>query len=125
LRRWLPVSVQSVSTQDVDVPTRHGAVAARLYRPTHHSGRTFIVVPGVHGGGVEEPRLARLTTRLAGEGHLVLSLPLPDLRALRIVGRATDQIEDAVLWITDDATLAPQGTVGVIGISFGGGLSVV
>lgn len=125
VRRWLPVSVQTVSTEDVDVPTRHGAIAARLYRPTHHSGRTFIVVPGVHGGGVEEPRLARLTTRLAGEGHLVLSLPLPDLRALRIVGRATDQIEDAVLWITDDATLAPQGTVGVIGISFGGGLSVV
>ncbi len=125
VRRWLPVSVQTVSTQDVDVPTRHGRIPARLHLPTRHSGRTFIVVPGVHGGGVEEPRLAQLTTRLAGAGHLVLSLPLPDLRALRIVGRATDQIEDAVLWMTDDPALAPQGTVGLIGISFGGGLTVV
>jgi len=125
LRRWMPVSVQPVSTRDVDVPTRHGDIPGRLYFPTRHSGRTFIVVPGVHGGGVDEPRLAQLTERLAGDGHLVLSLPLPDLRSLRIVGRSTDQLEDAVIWMTDDPILSPQGTVGVIGISFGGGLVMV
>lgn len=125
VRRWLPVSVADVSTRDVDIPTRHGLVPARLYIPEGGSSRTWIVVPGVHGGGVEEPRLARLTTRLAGAGYTVLSLPLPDLRAFRVVGRSTDQIEDATTWLLADSSLTPQGTVSLAGISFGGGLTMV
>jgi dienelactone hydrolase len=124
-RRWLPVSVQAVSARVVDVPTRHGNVRARLYTPDRPTGRTFIVIPGVHAGGVEEPRLARLTARLAGSGDTVLSLPLPDLRAFRITERSTDQIEDAVTWMAGDVSLAPRGTVGLIGISFAGGLATV
>ncbi len=125
VRRWLPVSVAEVVTRDVDIPTRHGSVPARLYVPDGGSTHTWIVVPGVHGGGVEEPRLARLTTRLAGAGYTVLSLPLPDLREFRVVGRSTDQIEDATQWLLADATLTPQGTVSLAGISFGGGLTMV
>lgn len=125
MRRWLPVSVGQVSTRDVDVPTRHGTIRARLYLPEGRSNKTWIVVPGVHTGGVDEPRLVGLTTRLAGAGITVLSLPLPDLREFRIVGRSTDQIEDAVLWTTADRALSPDGTVGLVGVSFGGGLAVV
>lgn len=125
VRRWLPVSVTAVSTRDVNVPTRHGTVPARLYIPEGRSTKTWIVVPGVHGGGVEEPRLARLTTRLAGSGYTVLSLPLPDLREFRVVGRSTDQIEDATTWLLADSTLTPQGTVSLAGVSFGGGLTMV
>jgi len=125
MRRWLPVSIGQVTTRDVEVPTRHGAVNARLYLPEGRSKRTWVVVPGVHAGGVDEPRLARLTTRLAGAGITVLSLPLPDLREFRIVGRSTDQIEDAVVWATADPTLTPDGTVGLVGVSFGGGLVMV
>lgn len=125
VRRWLPVSVAEVATREVDVPTRHGPVPARLYIPDGGSSRTWIVVPGVHGGGVDEPRLARLTTRLAGAGYTVLSLPLPDLREFRVVGRSTDQIEDAALWLLADSTLTPQGTVNLAGVSFGGGLTMV
>jgi len=124
-RRWLPVSVQAITTRDVGVPTRHGPIAARLYVPARHTGRTFIVVPGAHAGGVDEPRLARLTTRLAGSGHLVLSLPLPDLRAFRVTGRSTDQIEDAVAWLSRDPALAPRGTISLAGVSFAGGLAIV
>lgn len=125
VRRWLPVSVAEVTTRDVNVPSRHGDVGARLYVPAGTSARTVIVVPGVHTGGVDEPRLARLASRLAGSGMTVLSLPLPDLREFRIVGRSTDQIEDAVKWVTADAVLAPRGTVSLVGVSFGGGLSMV
>lgn len=125
MRRWLPVSVGQVTTRDVDVPTRHGTIRARLYLPEGRSNKTWIVVPGVHTGGIDEPRLVGLTTRLAGAGITVLSLPLPDLREFRIVGRSTDQIEDAVLWTTADRSLAPDGTVGLVGVSFGGGLAVV
>jgi dienelactone hydrolase len=125
MRRWLPVSVAQVTTRDVEVPTRHGTVSARLYIPEGRSHETWIVVPGVHAGGVDEPRLARLATRLAGTGITVLSLPLPDLRNFRIVGRSTDQIEDAVVWTTADGALARDGSVGLVGVSFGGGLAMV
>jgi len=125
MRQWLPVSVGQVTTRDLEVPTRHGVVRARLYVPKGRSQKTWIVVPGVHAGGVDEPRLVHLTTRLAGAGITVLSLPLPDLREFRIVGRSTDQIEDAALWVTADAALAPNGTVGLVGVSFGGGLVMV
>ena len=125
VRRWLPVSVAEVTARDVNVPSRHGDVRARLYVPAGNSTRTVIVVPGVHTGGVDEPRLARLASRLAGSGMTVLSFPLPDLREFRIVGRSTDQIEDAVLWLTADAALAPRGIVSLIGVSFGGGLTMV
>lgn len=125
IRRWLPVTPQAVTTRDVQVPTRHGAIPARLYVPATPTGRTWIVVPGVHAGGADEPRLVRLTTRLAGAGITVLSLPLPDLRQFRIVGRATDMIEDATLWLTDDPALAPTGRISLVGVSFGGGLAIV
>ncbi len=125
VRRWLPVSVAEVTTRDLTVPSRHGGVSARLYVPVGTSAKTVIVVPGVHTGGVDEPRLARLAHRLAGAGMTVLSLPLPDLREFRIVGRSTDQIEDAVSWVTNDASLAPRGTVSLVGVSFGGGLTMV
>lgn len=125
VRRWLPVPVADVTTRDLTVPSRHGDVRARLYVPGGRSAKTVIVVPGVHTAGIDEPRLARLANRLAGSGMTVLSLPLPDLREFRIVGRSTDQIEDAVAWVTADASLAPRGTVGLVGVSFGGGLVMV
>lgn len=124
MRRWLPVRLATVTATDVVVPTRHGDVAARLYTPDGGASTFWIVVPGVHAGGVDEPRLARLTTRLAADGIAVLSFPLPDLRAFRIVGRSTDQIEDAIVWATADPARAASGRVTLAGVSFGGGLAL-
>lgn len=124
-RGWLPVRLGEVTTRDVDVPTRHGAASARLYIPEQPSGRFWIVVPGVQAGGVDEPRLSRLSHRLAAGGITVLSLPLPDLRAFHIVGRATDVIEDAVTWTTSTPDLSSTGRVSLVGVSFGGGLALV
>lgn len=123
-RQWLPVRVHQVSWRDVDVPTRTGPVPARLYEPEGTSRGLWIVVPGLHAGGVDEPRLVRLTTRLAAEGLTVLSLPLPDLRAFHIVTRSTDQIEDAVLWATGNDGVGRAAPVTLAGISFGGGLAL-
>jgi dienelactone hydrolase len=84
-----------------------------------------IIVPGVHAGGTREPRLAALSRRVAGAGATVLTLPLPDLRVYRITPESTDQIADAVNWLAARADLAPEGRVGVIGVSFAGGLALV
>ncbi len=127
-RRWLPVRVEPVDATDVSVATRHGAVEGRLYRPSGTAGassRTVLVVPGLHAAGVEEPRLDRLSRRLAGEGITVLSLPLPDLRKFLVTPRSTDVIEDAALWLAGQPAITPTGRIGLIGISFGGGLALV
>ncbi len=127
-RSWLPVRVQPVDATDISVATRHGAVVGRLYRPSgtaRVSTRTVMVVPGLHAAGVEEPRLDRLSRRLAGEGITVLSLPLPDLRQFLVTARSTDVIEDAALWLAGQSAITSTGRIGLIGISFGGGLALV
>jgi hypothetical protein len=57
VRKWLPVHAQSVTTRDIDVPARHGAVRARLFTPEFPQGTTLAIFPGVNGGGNEEPRM--------------------------------------------------------------------
>jgi hypothetical protein len=127
-RKWLPVRERPVTVHDMTVPTRHGPVGGRLYRPAagaHSPARAVLVIPGLHTGGVDEPRLDRLTRRLAATGLTVLSLPLPDLRQLRITPRSTDMIEDAGVWLSSQAALAPNHRIGIVGISFAGGLALV
>ena len=106
------------------VPTRYGDVPARMYVPDGTSRRTVLLVPGIHSMGIEEPRLTALADDLAGAGVKVMAMALPDLQAYRITPRATDVIEDAVTWMSQRSDLAPDGRVGVVGISFAGGLSI-
>ncbi len=125
IRALLPVGVDDVRASDLTIPTRHGDVVARAYVPVSGSSRTIVVFPGVHAGGVDEPRLAALTKRVAGAGATVVAVPLPDLRAYRITPHSTDQMEDSVAWLTSRRDFAPDGRVGVIGVSFAGGLALV
>jgi fermentation-respiration switch protein FrsA (DUF1100 family) len=106
------------------VTTRYGDVAARLYVPEGTAPRTVLLVPGIHSMGIEEPRLTALAEDLAGAGVKVMAMALPDLQAYRITPRSTDVIEDAVTWISERPDLAPDGRIGIVGISFAGGLSI-
>ena len=125
IRAALPVRVAAVRESDVAVPTRYGNVEGRLHVPDAGASRTLLIVPGVHAGGIDEPRLAALSRRVAGAGATVLTLPLPDLRTYRITPESTDQIEDAITWLSSRQDLSPTGRVGVIGVSFAGGLALV
>jgi dienelactone hydrolase len=125
LRGWVPARTFDVATTDLEVPTRFGAIAARLYRPATANSPAVAIFPGVHAGGVDEPRLAKLSRRIAAAGATVLSTPLPDLRAYRVTTRATDMIEDVALWLAGRSDLAPSGRVGIVGVSFAGGLALV
>lgn len=107
------------------VPTREGDVAAQVYRPEGRIRRSALLVPGVHSMGITEPRLTALARDLAGSGIAVMAMALPDLTAYRITARSADVIEDAVAWLAAQPALAPDGRVGVIGISFAGGLAIV
>src|SRR5437868_5165495 len=107
------------------VPTRSGSVPAQFYRPARRSSRTVLLVPGIHSMGIREPRLTALAQDLAGSGITVMTLALPDLQHYRITVNSTDVIEDAVGWMAQQPDLAPDGRIGMVGISFAGGLSVV
>ena len=87
--------------------------------------RTLAVFPGVHSGGVDEPRLAAFSQRLAATGANVLSMPLPELRRYLITPVSTDMIEDGAAWLLADRTMAPLGHIGLAGVSFAGGLALV
>ncbi len=116
----------SVSRDDVfTVPTRQGDVPARFYRPASTVRRTVILMPGVHRDGIDESRLVGLAEDLAGTGFGVLTIAAPDLQKFKITPQVTDVIEDAVIWASAQPQFAPDGKIGLLGISFSGGLSVV
>lgn len=107
------------------VPTRHGEVDAQFYRPAGRIRRSALLVPGVHSFGINEPRLKTLSADLAGSGTMVMTMALPDLMHYQITPQSTDVIEDVVAWMAERPDVAPDGRVGMLGISFAGGLSVV
>jgi hypothetical protein len=105
------------------IPTRHGDVDGRLYRPADGSVRRAVtLVPGVHMDGIRETRLVALAEDLAAAGYEVLTVASPDLQRFMITPRNTDIIEDAATWL---ANRAPDRRIGMLGISFSGGLSIV
>ena len=107
------------------VPTRQGEVSAQFYMPGGTVRRAVLLVPGMHSMGIDEPRLTALARDLAGSGIAVMAMALPDLMGYQITARSADVIEDAVGWMAAQPRLAPDGRVGMVGISFAGGLSLV
>jgi dienelactone hydrolase len=107
------------------IPTRYGTVRARIFTPEGRVRRSILMVPGVHASGVDEPRLVGFARDIAAQGDRVITTELPDLTQYRITPQSTDVIEDAARWTIGDPMLSPDGRLGMIGISFGGGLSIV
>jgi dienelactone hydrolase len=117
---------EQVSESPARVPWRGGTLAARWYVPGTPTGRLVLLVPGVHAGGIEEPRLVGFARDVASMGHTVLTTELPDLAKYSITPRTTDMIEDAALWLAGQKEHPSEdGRVGMMGISFAGGLSIV
>ena len=110
--------------EDRVVPSRHGPVRARLYVPEGRPRRALLLAPGVHAAGMDEARLVDFAGHLASRGYVVLTPDLPDFRRYHVTARTTDTIEDAALWLATRSGVADNGRVGVVGISFAGGLAV-
>lgn len=122
--QWQTTGVTALAP--VSIPWRGGTLRTRAYQPDRGSARGIVLVPGVHAAGIDEPRLIGFARDLAALGHPVLSVELPDLVHYEITTRTTDMIEDAIAWAMRRGEYAgTDGRIGVLGISFGGGLSVV
>jgi dienelactone hydrolase len=119
------LQTQTIKESKGSVPSRHGPLRARIYTPTLSIQRAVMLTPGVNALGIDEPRLVAFAKNLASSGLLVVSPEIPDLSAYQITPRCTDQIEDAALWLANNQELSGGKKIGVVGISFAGGLSVV
>ena len=127
-RRAASLEAEPVSERDVAIPWRGGRLRGREYRTDRPTGRAILLAPGVHAGGVDEPRLISFAREIAATGHPVVSVELPDLREYRITSRSTDMIADAARWLGrewHDRMPAGEREAALMGISFGGGLAVV
>jgi dienelactone hydrolase len=111
-------------TEDTAIQVRAGRIRARLYRPAQVRTRTVLLTGGVHAKGIDEPRLTKFATDLARGGTTVVTAEVPDLLRYRITPALTDTIEDAAVWVASQPALAPDGKIGLYGISFAGGLSI-
>jgi dienelactone hydrolase len=107
-----------------EVPWRRGALKARLFAPDGGHRRAIVLFPGVHAAGIDEPRLDGFARQMAERGLAVLTVELPELKEYTITKRTTEMIEDATRWVSARRDLARDGRVGLVGISFGGGLTV-
>jgi dienelactone hydrolase len=116
---------QPVAESLVEITWRGGALRGHRYQPRHATGRPLLLVPGVHASGVEEPRLIGFARDLASMGHPTVTAELSDLTHYSVTARSTDMIEDAALWLLQQPDLPPDGRIGMMGISFAGGLSIV
>ena len=114
-----------VATRDATIQARGGTMRVRIYEPATRRARTVLLTGGVHAKGIDEPRLMKLARDLAVAGTPVVTAEIDDLLHYRITPKLTDALEDAILWVGADRALAPDGRLGVIGISFAGGLSIV
>jgi dienelactone hydrolase len=121
---WSTTPVTAMGVRPI--PWRGGMLKARAYQPYKEAGRGILLVPGVHAAGIDEPRLVGFARDLAAMGHPVLTVELPDLARYAITPRTTDMIEDAAAWMMRRAEYhGRDGRIGMLGISFGGGLSIV
>ena len=114
----------SVTERPVRITWRGGELPGRWYEPQDRKALPVLLVPGVHASGIEEPRLVGVARDLASVGTPVLTAELADLKRYAITPANTDMIEDAALWLSQQSDLAPGGRIGMIGISFAGGLSI-
>lgn len=99
-----------------------GPMKFRLYVPEGGARNGGIVLlHGVHHLGMDDPRLINLARALAGSGVEVMTPELEDLADYRITPRTIDTIGASAVILSTKL----KRRVGVIGLSFAGGLSLM
>ena len=120
--RW---TAHDLSSTDEYIRTRAGTIRARIFRSAGPISHAVLLVTGVHRDGINEPRLRTLASELAATGRVVVTPEIDDLLHYRVTSRVTDTIEDVAKWMTARGDLFGATRIGVIGVSFSGGLSIV
>ena len=125
LRTVADLDTGVVRERDVSIHGAAGMLHARAYEPAGRGRRTALLVSGLHPSGIDEPRLVGLARELAKSGMTIVTPDIQELSAMTMTASVTDQIEAAARGLAADPAFARDGRIGMMGISFSGGLSVV
>jgi pimeloyl-ACP methyl ester carboxylesterase len=124
-----PVTERRIDIEATTSGNGGTTIAARMYSPRGRSRRAVLLVSGLHPDGIDEPRLTGLARQLAASGLVVVTPDVRELSLLEIGPTVTDQIEAAALWLSDLphalSVAVDDRRIGLMGISFSGGLSIV
>lgn len=124
-RRAADLDTLPVVDREIVIPTPRGPLRARVYEPRARRRRVVLVTSGLHASGIDEPRLVRLARELSASGVVAVTPDIPELSEFEITPAITDSIEAAARWLADESGLPADHKVGMMGISFSGGLSIV
>ena len=124
-RRLADLDTRAVQPREIAIPTPRGSLRARVYAPTSPNRRVALLTSGLHVSGIDEPRLTRLAHELAASGMVVVTPDIPELSRFEISPAITDAIERAAVWLATESGLDGDQRIGMMGISFSGGLSLV
>jgi len=115
--------IQPVTATEIVLPLPSGPVRARLYTPLGHpDAPAVLVLHGVHYLGMDEPRMIAFASALASCGLRVLTPELPGIKDYQVDQGTITTIGDAAAWLSAQQAGRP---VGVLGLSFSGGLSLI
>jgi dienelactone hydrolase len=111
-----------VRTEEVNFATEAGVVRGRLYLPDRQPDAPgLVVLHGVHHLGIDEPRLVNFARAMASCGLQVLTPELPGIKDYHVDLGSVRVIEASARWFAGRT----GGPVGVLGLSFSGGLALV
>ena len=125
VRRLADLDTVPISERIIHARLKDTSIRARVYAPMGMARQTVLLVSGLHPAGIDEPRLVALARRLAEANVVVVTPEIPQLSRFEITPNLTDRIEQAAVWLAVESGLASTGQIGLMGISFNGGLAVV
>ncbi len=125
IRRVAELDAQQTSERALALTTPRGPLHGRLYEPVRGARRTILLTSGLHPAGINEQRLVALARQLTASGVAVFTPDIPELTTFTITPAITDAIEAAAIGMADYANSRADRRIGLIGISFSGGLSIV
>jgi len=115
--------VHPVEVRDTTFDFRGGPLPARTYLPRGVGfAPGIVVVHGMHELGINEPRLVGFARALAASGFFVMTPLVPGIAEFRVEGESADVIGTAAQSFARELNV-PK--VGVLAISFSGGLALL
>ena len=113
---------RQVKTELLYVVAKSTTLRARLYIPVGvEHPPAIVLLHGIHHLGIEEPRLVRFANALAADGILVMTPQLDSLADYRIDEESIGKSGYAAQYLR----YHNGGPVGVMGLSFAGGLALL
>jgi len=125
-----PVGIESVDLPMELTSAKDSHARARIYLPSSrlpslHAPRGMILVHGVHFLGIDEPRLVALSRAFAQAGMVVLTPELAALADYRLDDPSNlEVLRASVHWLARRTDVVRSGGVGLLGVSFAGGLAI-